>query len=47
MVQLLKLTNVKMCVVVALPVVQKVEGTVEVGWEKVRNHFFWLNAHKH
>jgi hypothetical protein len=47
MVQLLKLTNIETCVVVALPVVKKVKGTVEVGWEKMRNHFFWLNVHKH
>jgi hypothetical protein len=28
-------------------IVQKLEGTVEVGWEKTRNQFFWLNVHKH
>jgi hypothetical protein len=22
----------------------QVKGTVQVGWEKTRNHFFWLNA---
>jgi hypothetical protein len=42
-VQLLKLTNIETCVVVAPPIVQKVNGMVEVGWEKMRNQFFFIH----
>jgi hypothetical protein len=48
MVPFSKLTNVELFVVVAPPIVQKVEGMVEVGWEKTRNQLiFWLNDHKY
>jgi len=47
MVQLLELTNVEPCVVVAPPIVQKVKGAVEVGRKKTGDSIFWLNVHEH
>jgi hypothetical protein len=41
LVEITKLSNVETRVVVAPPIVQQVEGTVVVGWKKMRNNIFW------